>query len=335
MGQRLIDCVSATHVVVISDENVDKFYGDQVKQSLTAIDGVRFDKFVVAAGESSKSVQVAESLWKRMCQCRADRKSVVVAVGGGVVGDLAGFIAATYGRGVSFFQIPTTLLAQVDSSVGGKVGINLPEAKNIVGSFCQPLGVLIDVDVLKTLEDREFRAGLAEVVKYGVILDSAFFEHLESNVEKINRRNADVLIEIVKRCCQLKAKIVEQDERDTMGLRAVLNYGHTFGHALESITGYTELLHGEGVSIGMVCAAKLAVLLNRVDQTFADRQFKLLQNLQLPVDVPKVDLEKVIELMARDKKVEHGKMRFVLPAKLGHVELVPDVPHNLILRSLS
>ena len=252
------------HAVIITDANVDEFYSEPVCHAF-AEQGCEVDLLIVDAGEPSKSVEVATELWERMLELGSDRKSVVVAVGGGVVGDLAGFVAATFARGLAFVQVPTTLLAQVDSSVGGKVGINLPGAKNMVGAFWQPRGVLVDVDVLGTLPEREFNAGLAEVVKYGVILDAEFFAYLEQHVDAINGRDAAVLTQIVERCCRLKADVVEKDEREETGLRAVLNYGHTFCHALEAATGYGQLLHGEGVAIGMLCASRLAERLGRVD----------------------------------------------------------------------
>jgi 3-dehydroquinate synthase len=279
----------------------------------------------VEAGESSKAAEVAEELWEDLLDGGADRKTVVVALGGGVVGDLAGFVAATFARGLRFVQIPTTLLAQVDSSVGGKVGINLPGGKNMVGAFWQPRGVTIDVDVLQTLPDREYRAGLAEVVKYGVIQDADFFAYLENNAAAVNDREPLVLTHIVERCCRLKADVVEQDEREETGLRSILNYGHTFCHAFEAATDYEQLLHGEGVAIGMMCAARLAERLGRIDQAFIERQCALLETFRLPLNVPDVDHDELIELMYRDKKVERGKLRFVLPTRMGHVELVRDV----------
>ncbi|MCI0492287.1 MAG: 3-dehydroquinate synthase [Planctomycetes bacterium] len=321
------------HAIIITDANVDSLYTEPVAETL-AEHGCEVGIMVVEAGESSKSSDVADELWETMLEDGADRKSVVVALGGGVVGDLAGFVAATFARGLPFVQIPTTLLAQVDSSVGGKVGINLPGAKNMVGAFWQPRAVLIDVDVLGTLPDREYRAGLAEVVKYGVIQDADFFAYLETNIEPINRRDAAVLAKIVQRCCRLKADVVEQDEREETGLRAILNYGHTFGHAFETATGYEQLLHGEGVAIGMMCAARLAQRMRRVDAAFTARQRDLLEAFDLPVAVPDVSHDDLLDLMYHDKKVDRGKLRFVLPTRLGQVEVVAGVSTNDILAAM-
>ena len=315
---------AATHAVIITDENVRETHAVAVAESLT-------DKSIEAAvisiepGEPSKSMEMAAGLWEGLLQLGTDRRSVVVAVGGGVVGDLAGFVAATYARGVRFFQVPTTLLAQVDSSVGGKVGINLPDAKNMVGAFLQPMGVLIDTATLDTLEPREYRAGLGEVVKYGVILDAGLFDYLEENIEGLLGRDHDVLSHVIARCCRLKADVVEKDERETTGLRAVLNYGHTFAHPLEELSGYGQILHGEAVAIGMLCASRLAERLGRVDEAFTMRQHKLLEALQLPVELPPLDIDQIMEHMLHDKKVEHGKLRFVLPTSMGSVELVGDI----------
>lgn len=321
------------HVVVITDENVDALYSEAVGDTLQEA-GAQLDILIVEPGEQSKAAEVAADLWEQLLDNGADRKSVVLALGGGVVGDLAGFVAATFSRGLRFVQIPTTLLAQVDSSVGGKVGINLPGGKNMVGAFWQPRGVLIDVDVLQTLPVREYRAGLAEVVKYGVIQDAEFFAYLESNIDKVNARDAAVLTRIVERCCRLKADVVEQDEREETGLRSILNYGHTFGHAFEAATEYETLLHGEGVAIGMMCAARLAERMGRVDATFVERQRKLLEAFGMVLDVPDVEHDELVEFMYRDKKVERGKLRFVLPTRMGHVELVRDVVTDDVLAAM-
>jgi 3-dehydroquinate synthase len=322
------------HVVVITDSNVDDLYSEPVSDALQEA-GAQIDILVVEAGEQSKDGEVAADLWEQLLDQGADRQTIVVALGGGVVGDLAGFVAATFTRGLRFVQIPTTLLAQVDSSVGGKVGINLPGGKNMVGAFWQPRGVLIDVNVLQSLPVREYRAGLAEVVKYGVIQDAEFFAYLETNIGLVNERDSATLTYIVERCCRLKADVVEQDEREETGLRSILNYGHTFGHAFEAATGYEKLLHGEGVAIGMMCAARLAERMGRVDEAFIERQRKLLEGLGMALDVPDVDRDELIEFMFRDKKVERGKLRFVLPTRLGHVELVRDVANEDVLASMA
>ncbi len=323
----------SNHAVIITDTNVDELYADQLGDLLTD-DSWEVHVLVVDAGEASKAAEIAEELWETMLAEGTDRQSIVLAIGGGVVGDLAGFVAATFTRGLQFFQVPTTLLAQVDSSVGGKVGINLPGAKNMVGAFWQPEGVLIDVDVLTTLPDREYRAGLGEVVKYGVILDADFFAYLEQNTAAINAKDPATLQHIVERCCRLKADVVEKDERETTGLRAVLNYGHTYAHAFEAAGNYGEMLHGEAVSIGMVCAARLAKRMNRVDGEFVDRQFALLEALKLPTTTPDYEGEDLLALMRHDKKVDNGQLRFVLPDRMGHVELVKDVRVEDVLASL-
>ena len=296
-----------THAVVITDDNVETPHAISVAESLSDAD-VAVDLMVVDAGETSKSVQTAERLWQQLLEANTDRKSVVVAVGGGVMGDLAGFVAATYARGLAFVQIPTTLLAQVDSSVGGKVAINLPTAKNMIGAFWQPAAVLIDTRVLATLPQREFQAGLGEVVKYGVIQDGEFFAYLEQHVDQILARDDAALRHVVARCCQLKAEVVRDDEREQSGRRAILNYGHTFGHALEAATRYQQLLHGEAVAIGMLCASRLAESLDLVDAEFTDRQRRLLAAFGLPVAMPTVDLQLLLDSMRQDKKVAHGQL---------------------------
>jgi 3-dehydroquinate synthase len=279
----------------------------------------------VPSGEKSKCVAEAERLWKKLAELGADRTTLVVALGGGVVGDLAGFVAASYARGVAFLQVPTTLLAQVDSSVGGKVGVNLPGAKNMVGAFWQPVGVLIDTQTLETLPEREYVSGLAEVVKYGVILDAEFFARLERDAAALVAKEHGVLLDVIARCCRLKADIVEADEREETGRRSVLNYGHTFAHAVEAVAGYGELLHGEAVSIGMMCAARLAERLGRVDIEFVARQERLLAALKLPVELPALDDNALLEAMTHDKKVADGRLKFVLPTRLGEVELVDGI----------
>jgi 3-dehydroquinate synthase len=333
-GRYLLQRQHVSHAVIITDANVENRHAVTVAESLSDAD-MTVDLLVVDPGEATKSAKVLEGLWNKLLDLGADRKTVITAVGGGVIGDLAGFTAASYARGLAMFQVPTTLLAQVDSSVGGKVGINLAGAKNMVGAFWQPLSVVIDTAVLDTLPLREYRSGLAEVVKYGVILDAEFFEYLEANVAGLNARDSEVLRDTVARCCELKAQVVSRDEREETGLRAVLNYGHTFCHAFETLTNYSTLLHGEAVSIGMMCAARLAERLGRIDASLIDRQYRLLTALNLPTAVPQLETEDVLRVMSRDKKVEHGRLRFVLPSRMGHVELVAGVPADDVRAALA
>ena len=330
---RVLQVIEPSRVVVITDSTVGDLYGDPIREGFIQA-GHDAVLLRVPAGEASKSVDQAQQLWQQVLASGADRKSVIVALGGGVVGDLAGFVAASFARGIAFVQLPTTLLAQVDSSVGGKVGINLPAAKNMVGAFWQPRLVLIDTLALKTLSDREYRAGLAEVVKYGVILDADFFAMLESHVQAILARDPIVLRDLVARCCQLKTDIVVEDEFETSGRRAVLNYGHTFGHALEAITGYGQLLHGEAVAIGMLCASRLANLLDMIPAGLTERQENLLQSLGLPTKLPDVDDDELVTAMQHDKKTEQGRLHFILPTELGQVILVADVRPSDVISAL-
>lgn len=331
--QFLSERTSSSHVVLVTDSNVDNLYADALGDQLVE-GGFEVQLLVIDAGEASKNADVAIDLWETMLAEGADRQSLVLAVGGGVVGDLAGFVAATFARGVPFVQVPTTLLAQVDSSVGGKVGINLSEAKNMVGAFWQPVGVLVDVDVLATLPANEFAAGMAEVVKYGVIMDDDFFAYLEQHIEAIRARDAEVMQHIVERCCRLKAEVVEADEREESGRRAILNYGHTFAHAFEAVTEYGQLLHGEAVAMGMVCASRLAERIGWLDAQATRRQIDLLTALELPTEPIEADPEEVYRLMWHDKKVSDGKIRFVLPKCIGQVELTSAVKSSDVLAVL-
>ena len=326
---------NVTHAIVITDTNVQTPHAEEVVSALAKEDLLRVDLLAIDPGELSKSIDMAAALWNGLLEMNADRKTLIVAVGGGVVGDLAGFIAATFARGLRFLQVPTTLLAQVDSSVGGKVGINLEGAKNMVGAFLQPVAVLIDTETLDTLPSREYKAGLGEIVKYGVILDEELFERLEADVQKLNDRDHQTLVEIIARCCELKAEVVRQDEREETGLRAILNYGHTVGHAVETLSGYGNVLHGEGVAIGMVAASRLAEKLGRIDAPITERQIALLKALGLPTELPELGFEEMLAVMMRDKKVAHGKLRFILPDRIGHVELVGDIPEAKLQEALS
>ena len=246
----------------------------------------------------------------------------------GVVGDAAGFVAATYARGIPFVQVPTSLLAHVDSSVGGKVGINHPQGKNLIGAFHQPLGVLIDTSTLATLPERDYRSGLAEVVKYGVVVDAEFFTYLEDHVNDLNRREPDAMRHIIATSCRLKAHVVERDEEERSDVRIVLNYGHTFAHAFEALAGYGQLMHGEAVAIGMIAASRLAQRRGLIDASVTDRQLELLTTLGLPTRLPESLHDKIdamCERMKLDKKVVSGRLRFVLPERMGHVAVYDDI----------
>ncbi|MEY4565891.1 MAG: 3-dehydroquinate synthase [Planctomycetota bacterium] len=330
----LMECISKlSHAVVFADANAAQALYPVLLASLSKLN-IRVSFFEVPSGEKSKSISEIEKLWEFMSAEHSDRGSVVIALGGGVVGDLAGFAAATFARGLKFIQIPTTLLSQVDSSVGGKTGINLSQAKNMVGSFWQPSLVLIDLNSLATLPDREFSAGLAEVVKYGMILDAVFFEWLENNIVTVLRKDPAALTHVIRRSCELKAQVVSADERETTGLRAVLNYGHTFGHALESLSGYGTLLHGEAVSIGMTMAARLAVHLDLIPGDILSRQTELLRRCNLPVKSPSIALDTLWQSMQKDKKVQYGKLTFILPTEIGNVRGVEGVTFQQVSEAL-
>jgi 3-dehydroquinate synthase len=305
---------------IISDENVAPLYAHQAGASLRKA-GFESVLMTVPAGETSKSLKMFQSCCDRLAGHRLERKSFIVALGGGVIGDLAGFVAAAYLRGIAFVQAPTTLLAQVDSSVGGKVGVNLAAGKNLVGAFHQPRLVLCDLDTLRTLPLREFRAGLAEVIKYGIIYDAVLFARLERDLPRLLRRNGRVLAEVVARCCEIKAEVVRQDETET-GLRAILNFGHTVGHAIEAISGYGKYLHGEAISIGQVAAAKLSVRASGLPAEAAERIEKLFVRAGLPVALPLSARREaaLLQAMRLDKKVSDGQIHFVLARRLGQVE---------------
>ncbi|QJW99020.1 3-dehydroquinate synthase [Frigoriglobus tundricola] len=318
-----------TTALVVGDSNT-QLHGRVLETALIA-SGFRTAFAPVPAGEPSKCLEQLSALYDALYGLAADRQTCVVAVGGGVIGDLAGFAAATYNRGLPLVMVPTSLLAMVDSSVGGKTGINHPKGKNLIGAFHQPAGVWIDLALLTTLPEREYLSGLAEVVKYGVILDSDFFSYLEANTRAVRERQPEVLLHVVGRCCRLKADVVEKDEYETTGLRAVLNYGHTFAHGFETLAGYGTLLHGEAVAIGMTCAATLAERLGLVGADFVSRQTDLLVALGLPTAPGhSYPTEELISVMRRDKKAVGGQMRFILPTRLGEVKLFDDVPEPLV-----
>lgn len=323
-----------SHAVVIADQAVDQQWASPMARALAADDQLRVSQTTVPSGETSKSIAQYQSLLDWMLAERSDRRSVVIAVGGGVVGDLAGFVAASFTRGVRLVQVPTTLLAMVDSSVGGKTGINLPTAKNMVGAFWQPSLVLIDTAVLQSLPERVYVSGLAEVIKYGVIDDAEFFAWLESNAKALVDRDGDALRHAIQLSCASKARVVGEDERETSGRRAILNYGHTFAHAIEATAGYGKLLHGEAVSIGMQMAARLAVDLNMTDNSLLQRQTAVLTACGLPTTLPDADPDQMLPAMMRDKKVAHGSLRFILPTEIGVVDLVGGVDEPAVRKAI-
>jgi 3-dehydroquinate synthase len=320
---------------IITDTNVGRQYAKPAYNALVQA-GFEPSLVIVPAGETAKSLKSVHSCYERLASHRLERKSFIVALGGGVVGDLAGFVAATYLRGIPFVQVPTTLLAHVDSSVGGKTGVNLKAGKNLVGAFHQPRLVLCDLEALATLPAREFRAGLAEIIKYGIIYDAALFTRLERDLPKLLRRESKTLGEVIARCCEIKADVVGQDETEN-GLRAILNFGHTIGHGLEAISRYGKYLHGEAISIGQVAAAKLSVALTGLPAPDATRITDLLQRAGLPTEVKLSTRQrpKLLAAMKLDKKVSNGEIKFVLARRIGQVVWGERVPMSEIEKVLT
>lgn len=320
---------SCQSVLVVSDNHL----ADRIKPHVDSLEAAGFlpRVAIVPAGESSKTLARVASLLDLLVDLKADRHWAVIAIGGGVIGDLAGFVAATYARGLPLVMVPTTLLAQVDSSVGGKVGVNHPKAKNIIGAFHQPAGVWIDTAFLDTLPDRELRCGLAEVIKYGVILDAELFSFVESNAFPILTLEPAAMRHLVARSCELKAGIVERDEREENGLRAILNFGHTVGHAIEAVAGYDgPFLHGEAVAVGMIAECQIAERLGWIDDSLRNRLMALLTTFDLPRSAPGLNVVGLLEAMTRDKKNRGGTIRMVLPRALGVVELTQDASVELV-----
>jgi 3-dehydroquinate synthase len=321
-------------LAILTNETVEPLYARSLANSLEAA-GKRVLVVSAPEGEGAKNLEWTSRAYDALAEFNLSRKGAVVAVGGGVVGDWAGFVAATWLRGVAFVQVPTTLLAMVDSSVGGKVGVNHPRAKNLIGAFHQPATVLIDPACLATLPPRELRAGLAEVIKYGVIADADFFAWLEENIEKALELDEAVLEKIIARSCELKAEVVGEDEResDAIGRRAILNYGHTVGHAIEAVTAYGQYLHGEAIAIGMEAAARLAKHLDICENVddLIQRQTALFKRAGLPTKLPPdLKFDQLYGAMLLDKKTRGGKLNFQLPTKLGHIEKVEGVSPDTV-----
>jgi 3-dehydroquinate synthase len=332
IGEHLKLLNLGTRMAVITNSVVRPLYGERVRTALER-SGFQVRLVEIPDGEVHKSLATVSRLYDDLVDLQLDRTSTVLALGGGVVGDVAGFVAATYMRGIHFVNIPTTLLAQVDSAIGGKTGVDHPRGKNLIGAFYQPREVFCDLKVLQTLPEQEVRAGMAEVVKYGIIVDANFFSFVESHVAEILRQEPAVMEEVVRSSCEAKAKVVEQDERES-GLRAILNYGHTLGHAIESLTGYSRFIHGEAVAMGMVAAARIAREMGLCEGEVVERLEVLLRRIGLPVRIEGIDPEAVLQILSHDKKVRDGKVRFVLPDRIGKVTLREDVPPELIRSAL-
>jgi len=329
IGRTLKKYTKGIKSLIITNPTIAEHYLKRVERSLE-VAGFQLLVAQVPDGEEHKSLTEASKLYARCVEYRLGRDSIIVGLGGGVIGDLAGYVAATFMRGLPIVQVPTTLLAQVDSSVGGKVAVNLPEGKNLVGSFYQPLLVYIDLSVLKTLPIEEMKAGMAEVIKYGIILDSDFFEYLEENIGRLRQLDSEVLETVVARCCLLKAKVVEKDEKES-GLRAILNFGHTLGHAFEALTDYKKYRHGEAVAIGMVGACRIAEEMGMLKKEAKDRIEHLIGKTGLPGRIGvKLSVDSIIQILSLDKKVRAGKVRFVLPERIGKVVVRNDVPENIV-----
>ena len=333
-GELLARLPVSKKLLLVTNPTVGELYAASLTESLAQA-GFKVHRAEIPDGEQYKSLQSAGQLYNRAFEAGLDRSSPVVALGGGVIGDLAGFVAATYMRGVPFVQIPTTLLAQVDSSVGGKVAVNHPRGKNIIGAFYQPVLVLTDTATLHTLEHREIGSGMAEVIKYGVIKDREFFTWLEQNMSRVRALDPEALSHVVETSCRVKAAVVEEDETE-QGTRAILNLGHTLGHAVETLTGYNEYRHGEAVAIGTAVAARLAVHLGLLDKGAEQRIGALLNSAGLPLGVPAgLDNHALVEAMSMDKKSYGGEITFVLPGAVGHVVIKKNVPRADIVKAIA
>ena len=324
--------IAGKSVTIVTNTVVEPLYGDALRGALAPL-GKDVHTVVLPDGEAHKNWETLNQIFDALLSSRADRKTTVIALGGGVTGDMAGFAAACYMRGVPFIQVPTTLLSQVDSSVGGKTGINHPLGKNMIGAFYQPQAVIADIGTLSTLPPRELAAGIAEVIKTGAIADDAFFSWIEANIDALNHCNADALTHAVKRSCEIKASVVAADEREG-GLRAILNFGHTFGHAIEAGLGYGEWLHGEAVGCGMVMAADLSVRLGHLDDASRRRLVDVVTAAHLPVRAPALGASRYVELMQVDKKAEGGAIKFILLKRFGDT-LITRAPDEAVQATLA
>ncbi|MCP4325442.1 MAG: 3-dehydroquinate synthase [Psychromonas sp.] len=322
--------ITGKKVMIVTNDVVAPLYLNTCKNSLTQFD---IDEVILPDGEKYKTLATFETILSALLENKHARDTTVIALGGGVIGDMAGFAAACYQRGVPFIQVPTTVLSQVDSSVGGKTAVNHPLGKNMIGAFYQPQSVIIDITCLKTLPKREFAAGMAEVIKYGIIYDAEFFSWLEDHVKEIKALQPQAITYMIKRCCEIKAEIVAQDEKEH-GVRALLNLGHTFGHAIEAEQGYGNWLHGEAVGAGMVLAAKASLILGLMDRAQVEQIMFLIEQFELPLNAPeKMSYDHFAKHMQLDKKVLNGQLRLILPTAIGSSEIYSDVS-EAVLRSV-
>ena len=333
LGDRLLESDIEGPAYIITDSNVLQPYGRRVQRALQRR-RIAAHCFIIPAGEPSKSHRLAQAIYEWMVGLRAERNQAVIAVGGGVVGDLAGFVAATYLRGVPLVQVPTSVAAMVDASIGGKVAVNLPQGKNLVGAFHQPRVVFADVQALSTLGRRELAEGWAEAIKHGLILDAGLVDVFEEHAEALLAVEPEMSTQVVRRSMAIKADVVSQDERETLGIRTLLNYGHTIGHALEAATEYGRFLHGEGVAIGMMGAARLAQQLTMIPEAVVERQRRLLEQFNLPLRARGVPAEDIRCAMSLDKKTEGGANRWVLLEEVGKAVVRNDVPQELVEETL-
>ncbi|MCH8745162.1 MAG: 3-dehydroquinate synthase [Chloroflexi bacterium] len=334
LGERLLELGVKSPAYIITDENVMRPYGRAAQWSLQR-SGIAAHCFIIPPGEPSKSFELVQHIYAWLVGLKAERGQAIIAVGGGVVGDLAGFVAATFLRGVPFIQVPTSMAAMVDASIGGKVAVNLPQAKNLVGAFYQPLAVLADVQALSTLGRRELSEGWAEAIKHGLILDEGLLDLFEEHAEALMAVEPEISTQVIRRSMAIKADVVSQDERETLGIRILLNYGHTIGHALESSTEYGRFRQGERVAIGMMGAAGMAQQMGMISQELVDRQRAILQRFNLPTKAADVSVADIRQAMSLDKKVQSGVNRWVLLEGVGRAVVRQDVPWELVEQTLA
>ena len=329
LDRSLFDNVNKKNLVLITNKKIEKLHISKIKNTL-----LKKNKIIISDGEKYKNQDSITKIYNYLLKNKYSRDSCIVAFGGGVIGDMAGFAAATYQRGINFIQVPTTLLSMVDSSVGGKTGINHPLGKNMIGSFHQPIAVIVDTEILKTLSKRQFNAGMSEVIKYGIIKDKNFFNWIAKNTDKIKAQDSDSIIKIVKRSCEIKAEIVALDEKEK-NIRALLNLGHTFGHAIENYLGYGKWLHGEAVACGFLIACSVAIQKNTMDVSEYNKIKSLLKAFSLPTKLPKnINIERLFEIMSLDKKVKNNKMVYVIPNNIGKAYITNKISKNIVIKAL-